>query len=226
MNRINDTTDSVPNAKQASKNKLAVKKFFSREPPSGYLEEWRQALETVPEENNPDEISVLIFKLANEWFSLAAESLTEVTPLRRIHTIPHRSNTIFMGMVNVRGQLLLCCSLHGLLGLKQLDLQPLISHKNDGKQTIQTSDDAAILTPERLLVTSLTINRVTRRWTFPVNEVAGVHRIGREELREVPSTLGKPGQRLSSALFHWNSNTVSLLDTSQLFEDIHNQIPS
>ena len=74
--------------------KLAVKKFFSREPPAEYLEEWRQALETVPEENNPDEMSVLIFKLANEWFSLAAESLTEVTPLRRIHTIPHRTSPI------------------------------------------------------------------------------------------------------------------------------------
>ena len=131
-----------------------------------------------------------------------------------------------MGMVNVRGQLLLCCSLHGLLGLKQIDLQPLIAHKHEGKQSIQIPDDAAILTPERLLVTSLTTGRVTRRWTFPVNEVAGVHRIGREELREVPSTVGKPGQRLSNALFNWDSNIVSLLDTSRLFEDLQNQIPS
>ena len=223
---MKDTPDSVMTAKQTSKNQLAVKKFFSREPPAEYLEEWRQSLEKVPEESNPDEMSVLIFKLANEWFSLAAESLTEVTPLRRIHTIPHRSNTIFIGMVNVRGQLLLCCSLHGLLGLKQIDLQPLIAHKHGGKQSTQIPDDAAILTPERLLVTSLTTGRVTRRWTFPVNEVAGVHRIGREELREVPSTVGKPGQRLSNALFNWDSNTVSLLDTSRLFEDLQNQIPS
>ncbi len=226
MNRMKDRRDSVMTAKQTSKNQLAVKKFFSREPPAEYLEEWRQSLEKVPEESNPDEMSVLIFKLANEWFSLAAESLTEVTPLRRIHTIPHRSNTIFIGMVNVRGQLLLCCSLHGLLGLKQIDLQPLIAHKHGGKQSTQIPDDAAILTPERLLVTSLTIGRVTRRWTFPVNKVAGVHRIGREELREVPSTVGKPGQRLSNALFNWDSNTVSLLDTSRLFEDLQNQIPS
>ena len=209
----------------------AAEAFFNRAPPEGYLDEWRQVLETTPEGAESSGLSVLIFRLADEWFSLAAESLTEVTPLRKIHTVPHRSNSVFAGMVNVRGQLLLCCSLHGLLGLRQMDPQILklkktSGPKDDDNQSIQPSDDAAVLAPERLLVTSLTTGRVTRRWTFPVNEVAGVHRIGNEELREVPSTLGKPGQRFSSALFSWNSRTVSLLDTNQIFEGIHEQIPS
>ena len=209
----------------------AAEAFFNRAPPEGYLDEWRQVLETTPEGADSSGLSVLIFRLADEWFSLTAESLTEVTPLRKIHTVPHRSNSVFAGMVNVRGQLLLCCSLHGLLGLRQMDPQILklkktSDLKDNDNRSIQPSDDAAILAPERLLVASLTTGRVTRRWTFPVNEVAGVHRIGNEELREVPSTLGKPGQRLSSALFSWNSRTVSLLDTNQIFEGIHEQIPS
>ena len=209
----------------------AAEAFFNRAPPDGYLDEWRRVLETTSENTESSGLSVLVFRLADEWFSLAAESLTEVTPLRRIHTIPHRSNSVFAGMVNVRGQLLLCCSLHGLLGLRQID--PLVlkqrktlDQKSDDNRSIQLSDDAAILAPERLLVTSLTTSRVTRRWTFPVNEVAGVHRISEEELREVPSTVGKPGQRFSSALFSWNSRTVSLLDTNQIFDGIHEQIPS
>ena len=209
----------------------AAEAFFNRAPPDGYLDEWRRVLETTPENTESSGLSVLVFRLADEWFSLAAESLTEVTPLRKIHTIPHRSNSVFAGMVNVRGQLLLCCSLHGLLGLRQID--PLVlkqrktlEQKSDDNRSIQLSDDAAILAPERLLVTSLTTGRVTRRWTFPVNEVAGVHRISEEELKEVPSTVGKPGQRFSSALFSWNSRTVSLLDTKQVFEGIHEKIPS
>ena len=209
----------------------AAEAFFNRAPPEGYLDEWRQVLETTSEGTESSGVSVLIFRLADEWFSLGAESLTEVTPLRRIHTIPHRSNSVFAGMVNVRGQLLLCCSLHGLLGLRQMDPRTLklknnSDPTNDDNRSIQPSDDDAILAPERLLVTSLTTGRVTRRWTFPVNEVAGVHRINNEDLREVPSTLGKPGQRFSSALFSWNSRTVSLLDTNQIFEGIHEQIPS
>ena len=209
----------------------AAEAFFNRAPPDGYLDEWRRVLETTSENTESSGLSVLVFRLADEWFSLAAESLTEVTPLRKIHTIPHRSNSVFAGMVNVRGQLLLCCSLHGLLGLRQID--PLVlkqrktlDQKSDDNRSIQLSDDAAILAPERLLVTSLTTSRVTRRWTFPVNEVAGVHRISEEELRDVPSTVGKPGQRFSSALFSWNSRTVSLLDTNQIFDGIHEQIPS
>ncbi len=209
----------------------AAEAFFNRTPPEGYLDEWRHVLETTSEGTESSGVSVLIFRLADEWFSLGAESLTEVTPLRRIHTIPHRSNSVFAGMVNVRGQLLLCCSLHGLLGLRQMDPRTLklknnSDPTNDDNRSIQPSDDDAILAPERLLVTSLTTGRVTRRWTFPVNEVAGVHRINNEDLREVPSTLGKPGQRFSSALFSWNSRTVSLLDTNQIFEGIHEQIPS
>jgi chemotaxis-related protein WspD len=209
----------------------AAEVFFNRKPPEGYLEEWQHVLETPPEDTDSSGLSVLIFRLANEWFALASESLIEVTPLRKVHTIPHRSNSVFTGMVNVRGQLLLCCSLHGLLGLKHLDSPIMRSTKTtdvhkDNNRTIHTSDDAAILAPERLLVTSLITGRVTRRWTFPVNEVAGVHRVGKDEVREVPSTLGKPGQRFSSALFSWNSRTVSLLNTDQVFGGIHEKIPS
>ncbi|MEO1992565.1 MAG: chemotaxis protein CheW [Pirellulales bacterium] len=209
----------------------AAEAFFNRTPPEGYLDEWQQVLEATPESTETSGRSVLIFRLADEWFSLDAESLTEVTPLRKIHTIPHRTNSVFAGMVNVRGQLLLCCSLHGLLGLRQMDPKVLKCNKtsdqqNPGSQSIQLTDDDAILAPERLLVTSLTTGRTTRRWTFPVNEVAGVHRISNEELRKVPSTVGKPGQRFSSALFSWNSRTVSLLDTKQIFEGIPEQIPS
>ncbi len=209
----------------------AAEIFFNRKPPEGYLEEWRHVLETPPEDTDSSGLSVLIFRLANEWFALASESLTEVTPLRKVHAIPHRSNSVFTGMVNVRGQLLLCCSLHGLLGLQQLDSSIMRLTRNndvakDNNRTIQTNDDAAILAPERLLVASLIGGRVTRRWTFPVNEVAGVHRVGKEEVREVPSTLGKPGQRFSSALFSWNSRTVSLLVTKQVFDGNHEKIPS
>ena len=128
----------------------AAEAFFNRAPPDGYLDEWRRVLETTSENTESSGLSVLVFRLADEWFSLAAESLTEVTPLRRIHTIPHRSNSVFAGMVNVRGQLLLCCSLHGLLGLRQID--PLVlkqrktlDQKSDDNRSIQLSDDAAIL---------------------------------------------------------------------------------
>jgi len=52
-------------------------------------------------------VSVLIFRLGVEWFGLSAKLFKEVTQTKKIHTVPHRSNQIFLGVVNVRGELLL-----------------------------------------------------------------------------------------------------------------------
>lgn len=203
----------------------AAEQFFNREPPAGYLEEWRTVLDQSSDDASGSGLSTLIFRLNDEWFALAADVLTEVTPRRRIHRIPHRSNAVLKGMVNIRGQLLLCGSLHGLFGFpEKTDEQPNSTSLSD-LGSFQTADDTAILSTARLLMASHTEGRTTRRWAFPVDEVAGVHRVADDELRDVPSTLGKPGQRFSSALFSWHENVVSLLAAERIFSGLHDQIP-
>ena len=206
----------------------AARQFFDRTPPAGYLDEWREVLEQPLDDATADDLSTLVFRLADEWFALAADVLSEVTPLRTVHQIPHRSNQVLAGMVNVRGQLLLCGSLHGLLGLRQppptasrsrTSLLPQAGHR-DG-----TAPAEPLRTPARLLVASRNVERSVQRWAFAVDEVAGVQRIATAELREVPATLGKPGQRYSEALFTWQSRRVSLLDSERIFAGIHEQIP-
>ncbi|NDH94760.1 MAG: hypothetical protein EBZ13_09585 [Planctomycetia bacterium] len=139
---------------------------------------------------------------------------------------PHRSNTVLAGIVNVRGQLLLCGSLHGLLGLRQsAPAVPQLQPTSDGKGMPGTPNHEPLRTPGRLLVASHSEGRSTRRLAFAVDEVAGVQRIAMANLRDVPSTLGKPGQRYSTALFAWQSRRVSLLAADRLFTGIHEQIP-
>ena len=71
----------------------AAEAFFNRAPPEGYLDDGNKFLEQPPKAPNKwPECSN--FRLADEWFSLDAAYLTEVTPLRKIHTIPHRTNSI------------------------------------------------------------------------------------------------------------------------------------
>jgi len=200
--------------------------FFDRPPPRGYLDEWREVLETPLDEADSDSLSLLVFRLADEWFALTAEALAEVTLLRTVHKIPHRSNQVLAGMVNVRGQLLLCGSLHGLLGLRQsAPAVPLPRSALGRSGQPEASDREPLRTPARLLVAVHTEGRTSRRWAFAVDEVAGVQRIATADLREVPSTVGKPGQRFSAALFSWQSRRVSLLDTERLFTGIHEQVP-
>ena len=203
----------------------AAEQFFNRTAPPGYLDEWRAVLDQPTDRASGEGLSTLIFRLGNEWFALAADVLTEVTPLRRIHRIPHRSNAVLRGMVNIRGQLLLCGSLHGLLGLPLPESNQPPVEALPSRGSFQTADDAAILASARLLVAAHTEGRVTRRWAFAVDEVAGVHRVPDDDLRDVPATLGKPGQRFSSALFSWHDQTVSLLSAERIFTGIHDQIP-
>ena len=48
---------------------------------------------------------------------VATAVLVEVTPLRTLHRLPHRSGGVLAGIVNIRGQLQLCASLHALIGI-------------------------------------------------------------------------------------------------------------
>ena len=60
--------------------------------------------------------SVLIFRLGEEWLAFRTQTVAEVTLPRPVHRVPHRSNSVLTGIVNLQGQVQLCVSLHGLLG--------------------------------------------------------------------------------------------------------------
>ena len=117
----------------------AARTFFDRPAPEGYLAEWTQWLAGSPEAGNGeagtgadlsdrDLVSVLIFRLGQEWLAFRTQTVAEVTLPRPVHRIPHRSNEIFIGLVNLRGQLQLCISLHGLLGVEPPQSSPSQFH--------------------------------------------------------------------------------------------------
>ena len=59
----------------------------------------------------------LIFRLGPEWLAFRTQTIAEVTTPRPVHRVPHRTNEVFLGLVNLQGQVQLCVSLHGLLGV-------------------------------------------------------------------------------------------------------------
>ena len=59
----------------------------------------------------------------NGWPSAPRPSPRSRLP-RPVHRIPHRSNDVLIGLVNLRGQLQLCVSLHGLLGVEVAGASP------------------------------------------------------------------------------------------------------
>jgi chemotaxis-related protein WspD len=187
----------------------AARTFFDRPAPEGYLAEWTRWLadsdglgpcgeETGAGEDDHDEtlaqregVSVLIFRLGGEWLAFRTRAVTEVTTPRPVHRVPHRSNRIFIGLVNLQGQAQLCVSLHGLLGV-----------------------DAPASLP-RLVV--LRDRDRAETWAFGADEVLGVQRLPRSQWRSVPSTLINPAVGFSQAVLSWNGRSIGLLDEQRVF---------
>ncbi len=192
----------------------AARSFFDRAAPDGYLEAWREILEEPETAIEADSVSFLVFRLAKEWLALPATALVEVTPIRRLHALPHRRGTALAGLVNIRGQLRLCVSLHAILGLPGGPGQPgAVPAGGDGSES-----------PPRLLVLERKEDRTTDLWVIGADDVAGVHRVQRSALRPVPSTVSQSAARCSSALFDWHEKTVAVLDEIRLFESLRQAV--
>jgi chemotaxis-related protein WspD len=183
----------------------AARTFFDREAPEGYLEAWSRILEEPEVVTDPDATSVLVFRVGREWMALPTGTLVEITTLRPLHRVPHRTAGGLEGLVNIRGQLQLCVSLHTILGLEE---RP---------PTVQP--DAEAPTAARLLVVERA-DGAGGRWVFGVDEVAGVQQVVRSTMRSVPSTVSQSNARMCQALFDWQDRTVGLLDDSRLLDGL------
>ncbi len=118
-----------------------------------------------------------------------------MTSLRPVHRVPHRTNAVFSGLINLRGQLHPCVSLHGLLAIDAID--PTVNPP---------------IAPRLIL-----IRKDGDTWAFPADEVAGVQQVPRSDLQNVPSTLSNPAGSYSRAVFGWKLRSVNVLDEPRLF---------
>src|SRR3984957_2910914 len=94
--------------------------FFDRETPEDYLLEWTAQVAAEKKVIEAGTKSVVIFKIATEWLALPTEVFQEVVDQFVVRTLPHQRGGILSGLVNVRGELLLCVALRVLLGLEKV----------------------------------------------------------------------------------------------------------
>lgn len=179
----------------------AARGFFERSAPEGYLADWTRLLSAPVEAAGSDDVSLLIFRLNEEWLALSTRVVAEVTVPRPIHRIPHRSDDVLIGLVNLRGQLQLCVSLHGLIGV-------------DPPEGVALGRAAEAATRNGRLIV---IRKDAETWAFPADEVPGAHRLPRGTLRNVPATLANPSNSFSQAVFAWHGRSVGYLDDQRVF---------
>jgi chemotaxis-related protein WspD len=136
--------------------------------------------------------SAVVFRLASEWFALATGVFREIAPLRPVHSLPHRRDRIVTGLVNIRGELLVCVSLAATLGLT-------------GESGQEKSARLAV------------ILREGDRFVFRADEIAGLHRFDDKEVGPVPATLAHAQAPYTRGMLSWRDRPVGLLDDQLLF---------
>ena len=151
----------------------------------------------------PARLSVVIFRLGYEWLALPTSVFVEVAERRAMHSLPHRRRGLAMGLVNVRGELLICASLARLLGMEQ--------GVGPAKASAQF---------ERLLVAIWEGQRIA----FPVHEVHGIQRFHKEELKDPPATVAKSTLTYTHGVFLWQDRTLGLLETDALFAALNRSL--
>jgi chemotaxis-related protein WspD len=173
--------------------------LLEREPPAEYLHEWTQTLaEEKDAETAADTLSVLIFRLGSAWLALPTHVCQEIAEIRPIHTLPHRSGPVLLGLVNIRGVIRLCVSLSELLGLEPAD---------NTNQTRSYNAQACLVV----------IARENDHWVMQVDEIYGIQRFPLSAVRYAPVTLAKATPRLTRGVIDWQEKGVGYLDDELLF---------
>jgi chemotaxis-related protein WspD len=160
-------------------------RLFDRALPPGYIEEWTRHFTAPAAAETTDTQSAFIFRIGADWLALASGAVEEVAEPRAIHSIPHRRGLV-LGLVNIRGELLVCVSLAQLLGIEQ----------------------AATGTDRWLLV----LGGGTRRVVCPVDEIHGSYRHAEQDL--IPQLATLAGDVYTRALLRWGDRTAGYLDGS------------
>jgi len=147
----------------------------------------------------------------------------QVAQLRPIHSLPHRRHRAVLGVVNVRGTLLVCASLARLFGIASALGQ-------DGRRAEQQGMDARDARDlARLLVIEPGADGGERGdlgnpIVFPVDAVDGVHRFARADFQAVPATVASMSASHAVAVMAWKGVTVGLLDAAKLFETLNRSL--
>jgi len=179
-----------------------------------YLKEWTDVLAENSSLNTglgegtlvraADTISVIIFRLGSERLALPVSILQEVTPPCKMHTVPHRSDNLFLGILNIRGETLLCTSLTHLLGL----------------EAIADTESTSLTSTRRLIVAG----RYQNKWVFPVDEIHGIYRFHLDEFKDAPVVVSKASETYTKGVFTWQDKKVNFLDCELLFYTLNRKI--
>jgi chemotaxis-related protein WspD len=192
-------------SREAAAAAQTARDLLDRPLPPGYREEWARHFArsdrgvAAQDTTSEDSKTVMIFRLGEEWLALPTGILHDVVEPKPIRSLPHRRDAIVLGLVNIRGELLLCVSLHALLHIEQDKSTPHAARADSLR---------------RLVV----MGRKDRRLAFVADEMHGVRRYDRSAALAVPATISLAASAFTTSMLNWEGRSVGCLDETLVLD--------
>jgi chemotaxis-related protein WspD len=138
--------------------------------------------------------AIIAFRVGARWLALAAAQAREIVDILPAHRVPHRRDARFVGLVNVRGELVPCIDIAVVLGIERASVDTSLAH-------------AARTKPRMVL-----IEQDGQALAFEVDEVNAVHLVTQEALRAVPPDEPAETGRFTQALVDLPVGRTALID--------------
>ena len=183
----------------------AAASLLDVEAPADYLRALTNIVARERPPSAPVTHSAVIFRIAEERLAFSTANFREIADARPIRSLPHRRGGLVLGLVGVRGELLVCVSLRKLLGLSAAA----------GALERRSAWD------HRLLV----VERESNRFVIPVDEVYGVERYREADIQPAP-LAARLGPTYATSVISWQNHAVGLLDDELLFQTLGRSLPS
>lgn len=175
------------------------RRLLDRPAPADYVESWTSILAEEKIATETATAPYLVFRVGQAWLAFSASSLREITEPSVVRSVPHRPRKILLGLVNVRGELHPCVSLHTLFG------EELAAHRSRTARFLVARWEG-------------------EDWVFPVDQVDGMHDITVKGIEPLPVTLTNVAVVYTQGLFHSDGKTVAIIDESLLFGAVAEKI--
>jgi chemotaxis-related protein WspD len=181
----------------------AAIQLLDRPMPVEFRRQWTAHFAGQKDQPPPAKGSAVIFRLGAEWFALPTQAFVEVAEKRRIQSLPHRRQSLVLGVVNHRGEILVCVSLAHLLNLEGLP----------SRESVRANS-------QRLLVLAWDGNR----FALPVEEVEGIQRYHPEELHPPGAAAARSAVSFARGILQSGDKTIAVLEPETLFATLNRSL--
>jgi len=179
----------------------AGQRLYDRPPPEGYTDEWTERIAAAEDRDGAKSMPVILFRVSAEWLALDVKLAVEVSPIKTVRRVPHQTDDLLAGLVNIRGELQPAISLSVLLGI---DVQ---------------AEKPGAAVHRRLLVAE----RNNARWVFLVDEVDDVFHFSPNDLGALPGTVATGSLLYTRGIFRKDDRAIGYLDPDRIFAALKRQ---